>query len=124
MALHYQTECRVGTRRINRSYNGYQAFVAIVFDLVFGLIFELVSMAVALAVRLVSLVLQLGVYVLNGGGKALLTALSMAVYVLTFPFMLLHQAVVRSGLSHGGWSHPDQPAARVRKPDWAFSREV
>ena len=33
MALHYQTECRMGTRRINRSYSGYQAFVAIVFDL-------------------------------------------------------------------------------------------
>ena len=45
MALHYQTECRLGARRINRSYSGYQAFVAIVFDLIFGLLFELVASA-------------------------------------------------------------------------------
>ena len=55
MALHYQTECRIGARRINRSYSGYQAFVAIVFDLIFGLLFELVASTVGLAVRLVAL---------------------------------------------------------------------
>jgi len=123
MALHYQTECRVGTRRINRSYNGFQAFVAIVFDLVFGLTFELVSAVIRLGVWLVSLVLELGVQGLTRGGKALLTAISMAVYVLTYPFMLLHEAVIRFGWAHRGSRRYDQPATD-RKPDWAFSREV
>ena len=50
MALHYQTECRMGTRRINRSYSGYQAFFAIVFDLFFGLLFELVASLLSLLV--------------------------------------------------------------------------
>jgi hypothetical protein len=123
MALHYQTECRLGTRRINRSYSGYQAFVAILFDLVFGLAFELISAMITLIVRLVSLVLQLVVHLLNDGGKALLKAISLVVYVLTLPFMLLHQAVDRSRGSRGDWTDHD-PSDRVRKPDWAFSREV
>ncbi len=123
MALHYQTECRVGTRRINRSYNGFQAFVAIVFDLVFGLVFELVSAVFRLAVWLVSVVLELGVEGLTRGGKALLTAISMAVYVLTYPFMLLHEAVVRFGWAHRYSRQDDQPAS-ARKPDWAVGREL
>ena len=43
MSLHYQTECRIGARRVHRSYTGYQAVVAIMFDLIFGLLFELVA---------------------------------------------------------------------------------
>ena len=69
MALHYQTECRLGTRRINRSYSGFQAFVAIFFDLVFGLTFELISAVLGLAVRLVSLTLKLGVHGFYQGAK-------------------------------------------------------
>jgi hypothetical protein len=123
MALHYQTECRLGTRRINRSYSGFQAFVAIFFDLVFGLTFELISAVMGLAVRLVSLTLKLGVHGFYQGGKALLTAISIVVYVLTFPFMLLHEAVIRFGPERRGWRRHDQPAT-AQKPEWAYSREV
>jgi hypothetical protein len=123
MALHYQTECRVGNRRINRSYSGYQAFVAIFFDLIFGLTFELVSAVIGLAVRLFTLVVQVAARVLTVGIKALLAAMSVLVYVLTFPFMLLHEAVVRSGRSHMSWRRQEQPA-RFQKPDWALGREV
>lgn len=52
MALYYQTEYRLGGRGlIRRSYTGFQAFFAILFDLVFGLVFELVAGVIGLAVH-------------------------------------------------------------------------
>ena len=65
MALHYQTECRMGTRRINRSYSGYQAFVAILFDLVFGLFFEFVATFMSLTFRLLIFSARLVIQVLK-----------------------------------------------------------
>ena len=51
MALHYQTEYRLGNRgRVCRSYTGFQAFLAITIDLVFGLLFELVFATIGLAI--------------------------------------------------------------------------
>ncbi len=62
MALHYYTEYRLGNRgRICRSYTGFQAFLAIGFDLVFGLLFELVCSGIGLAVWTVTWTVRLTV---------------------------------------------------------------
>ena len=57
MALHYQTEYRLGHRgRIPHSNTGYQAFVAIAIDLVFGsvqLVFSVIAMALQIAILMV-----------------------------------------------------------------------
>src|SRR5205823_13266670 len=96
MALHYQTEYRLGSRgRICRSYTGFQAFVAIFCDLIFGLLFELVSAAISLAVRLAILIVQLLVQMLKINWKLLLAGMTLIVYVVTLPFALLHEAVDR-----------------------------
>jgi hypothetical protein len=126
MALHYQTEYRLGNRgRICRSYTGFQAFVAIVFDLVFGLLFEFVSTAISLAARLVVLAVQLMVQLLTIHWKILVAAMTFLVYVVTLPFALLHEAVdrLRSG-SPAGRTEPQPDPTSLRKPSWALSREV
>ena len=126
MALHYQTEYRLGNRgRICRSYTGFQALVAIFFDLVFGLAFELVTMLLALAVRLAVLAARLVVRILTVNWKILVAAMTLIVYLLTLPFALLHEAVnqLRSrGESDSNDSEP-YPASNL-KPSWALSREV
>jgi len=125
MALHYQTEYRLGNRgRICRSYTGFPAFVAIIFDLVFGLLFELLTMTISLVVRLAILVVELVVHMLKINWKLLVAAMTLIVYVITLPFALLHEAVDRFR-SRG---KPDQAAppypASNAKPSWALSREV
>jgi hypothetical protein len=126
MALHYQTEYRLGNRgRICRSYSGFQALIAIVFDLVFGLAFELVTMVFALAVRLVILTTRLVVRVLTVNWKILVAAMTLLVYLLTPPFALLHEAVnrFRSGDESGPDDTQSYPTSNL-KPSWALSREV
>jgi hypothetical protein len=126
MALYYQTEYRLGRRgRICRSYTGFQAFVAICFDLIFGLLFELVSAAVSLTVRLAILVAQLVVEMLKINWKLLVAGMTLIVYIITLPFALLHEAVDR--LRSGDRSDPTEPQpapASHLKPSWALSREV
>lgn len=126
MALHYQTEYRLGNRgRICRSYTGFQAFVAIVFDLVFGLLFEFVSAVISLAVRLAVLVTHLLVKLLTINWEILVAAMTFLVYVVTLPFALLHEAVdrLRSG-SPAERTEPQPDPTSLRKPSWALSREV
>ena len=126
MALYYQTEYRLGNRgRICRSYTGFPAFVAIVFDLIFGLLFELISTAISLAVRLVVLVVQLLVKLLTIYWKVLVAAMTFLVYVVTLPFAWLHEAVdrLRSG-SPAARTEPQPDPTSLRKPSWALSREV
>jgi len=125
MALYYQTQYRLGRRggRVCRSYSGFQAFVAILFDLVFGLVFELVSSAIALAFRLVVLALQLVVQVLKITLSVVVAVLTTVLYILTLPFALLHQTVVR--LKPPVSVERDDPyRGAPLKPDWALSREV
>ncbi len=126
MALHYQTEYRLGNRgRICRSYTGFQALIAIVLDLVFGLAFELITMVFALAVRLVILTTRLAVRVLTVNWQLLVAAMTLLVYLLTLPFALLHNAVHRFR-SRGENEPHDRDAypAAILKPTWALSREV
>ena len=126
MALYYQTEYRLGNRgRICRSYTGFQAFVAIVFDLVFGLLFEFVSAAISLAIRLAVLVVEVLVKLLAIHWKVLVAAMTFLVYVVTLPFAWLHEAVdrLRSG-SPADRPEPQPDPTSLRKPSWALSREV
>jgi uncharacterized membrane protein len=126
MALHYQTEYRMGSRgRICRSYTGFQALVAIFLDLIFGLFFEFVAMVLALAIRLVVVTLRLLVRVLKVNWKILVAAMTLLVYVLTLPFALLHRAVVQYRTRGRADPAESQPSAMPSlKPSWALSREV
>jgi hypothetical protein len=123
MALHYQTEYRLGNRgRICRSYSGFQALIAIGFDLIFGLLFELISLVFTQAFRLSILAVQLVFRLLRIYWKILVAAMTLIVYILTLPFAWLHNAVDR-------FRSPDHPEhapspSSILKPDWALSREV
>jgi hypothetical protein len=123
MALHYQTECRIGTRRINRSYSGYQAFVAIFFDLIFGLFFEVVATFMSLTFRLIGFSVRLAVRVLSSSWKVLVAAMAALVFTLTLPFVILHRAIARLAPTSRLWPR-EGFAQSAQKPDWAFSREV
>jgi hypothetical protein len=123
MALHYQTECRIGTRRINRSYSGYQAFVAIFFDLIFGLFFELVATFLSLAFRLIGFSVRLTIQVLRSSWRVLVAAMAALVFMLTLPFVILHRAIARLAPASRFWPR-EGFAQSTQKPDWAFSREV
>jgi hypothetical protein len=123
MALHYQTEYRMGNRRVHRSYSGYQAFFAIFFDLIFGLCFELVTTVLSLTFRLVRYAFGVAVRIVTRFWKLAVAAMTMAVFILTLPFALLHRAI--AGLSPAGhfWRR-DGFSSPAAKPDWAMSREV
>ena len=96
MALYYQTEYRLGRRgRISRSYTGFQAFCAILFDLVFGLVFELVTIVISLALRVVFRVLQVAVVVLGKSWSVLVAIMAAALFLFTLAFVVLHHAVAR-----------------------------
>jgi hypothetical protein len=123
MALHYQTEYRMGARRISRSYCGYQAFVAILFDLVFGLLFELVATVLNLTFRLAAILVRLAVLVLKSTWRVLVAAMAALIFTLTLPFVLLHRAIARLTPASRLWPR-ERFAQSVRKPDWAMSREV
>jgi hypothetical protein len=123
MALHYQTECRLGARRINRSYSGYQAFVAILFDLIFGLLFELVASVLSLAFRLVALSLRLTFVVLKSSWRVLVAAMAALIFTLTLPFVMLHRTIARLSPTSRLWPR-ERFAGTIRKPDWAMGREV
>jgi hypothetical protein len=123
MALHYQTECRIGTRRINRSYSGYQAFVAILFDLIFGLLFEVVASVLTLAFRVACLAMRLAVQILQSTWRVLVAAMTVLAFMLTLPFVVLHRAIARLSPPSRLW--PREGFARpAGKPDWAMGREV
>jgi energy-coupling factor transporter transmembrane protein EcfT len=125
MALYYQTQYRLGRRggRVCRSYSGFQAFMAILFDLVFGLVFELVSSVIAVAFRLVILTLQLVVQILRITSRVIVAVMTMVLYLVTLPFALIHETLARL--------RPPVKAdcdtafqGAPQKPEWAFSREV
>jgi hypothetical protein len=121
MSLYYHTEYRLGKRgRISRSYTGFQALAAIVFDLAFGLVFELVCLSLALATALVvwSFFVSCRMLVLALGLLSII--LTTAVKLITLPFVWLHRAVTRfdSPASTG------VSAKAIRKPEFAFGRDL
>jgi hypothetical protein len=124
MALHYQTEYRLGRRgRVSRSYTGFRAFLAIFLDLTFGMVFELVAGVIALALRLVALALQLAVQIFRVHWKILVVTLTMVVYILTTPFALLHRVAQRVRWQ-GFDPNPYPEVGPSLKPDWGLGHEV
>jgi hypothetical protein len=123
MALHYQTEYRMGNRRVHRSYSGYQAFVAILFDLIFGLFFEMVATLLSMAFKLCRFALGVAVQIVKRFWKVGVAAMTIVVFTVTLPFAVLHRAI--AGLSPAGhfWRR-DCFSRPAPKPDWAMSREV
>ena len=124
MALHYQTEYRLGARgRISRSYTGFPAFFAILFDLVFGLVFELVVSVIGLALRIVSLAFQVAVLVMIKSWSTLVAVMAVALSLFTLPFVVLHRSVdrLRSRTEAG---RRESYRASTIKPDWVLGREV
>jgi hypothetical protein len=126
MALHYQTEYRLGDRgRVCRSYTGFQAFVAIGLDLFFGLFFELVSSMVGLAMRIAVLAVRLAVRVLRIHWRILVAAMTFIVYMVTLPFAWIHLGADRLRWGEpSGWAGTPTDPADGEKPDWAFGPEV
>ena len=123
MALHYQTEYRIGPRRVHRAYSGYQAFVAILFDLVFGLLFELVATFFSLAVRFVMFACNILFHVMRRTWKVAVAAMAALVFTLTLPFVILHRAIAQLAPAADFWRR-DRSVGSPRKPEWAGSREV
>jgi hypothetical protein len=125
MALHYQTEYRLGRRygRVCRSYTGFRAFLAIVLDLTFGMVFELVCGVITFALRLAALAIQLVAQVLKFNWRILLVAMTMVVYVVTAPFALLHRVVERVRWERP-YQQPRSESGPVLKPDWGLGQEI
>jgi hypothetical protein len=126
MALHYQTEYRLGNRgRVCRSYTGFQAFVAIGLDLVFGLFFELVSSVFSLTIRLAIWTVHFVYRVLRIHWRILVAAMTFVVYMVTLPFAWIHLGVdrLRSG-EPSGWPASEAEPSPVIKPSWGLGREV
>jgi hypothetical protein len=126
MALHYQTEYRLGQRgRVCRSYTGYQAFVAIVIDLVFGLCFELVFSVIALAMQIAVLAVHMAVRILRLYWRVLVGVMTFAVYMATLPFAWIHATIDRfRSADNDKPADADWGQGPARKPDWAFGREL
>ncbi len=126
MALHYQTEYRLGDRgRICRSYTGFQAFVAIGLDLFLGLFFELVSSMIGLAMRLAVLAVRFVVRVLRIHWRILVAAMTFIVYMVTLPFAWVHLGAERLRRGEPSeWAGSPTAPADGGKPDWAFGPEV
>lgn len=126
MALHYQTEYRLGNRgRVCRSYTGFQAFVAIGLDLVFGLFFELVSLVFGLTMRLGVSTVHFVFRVLRIHWRILVAAMTFVVYMATLPFAWIHLGVdrLRSG-DLSGWPASEADPEPVMKPSWGLGREL
>ena len=114
MALHYQTEYRLGNRgRICRSYTGFQAFVAIGLDLVFGLFFELVCSIFGLAIQFAGLAVHLAVRLFRIYWRIMVAAMTFVVYAVTLPFAWIHQAVSRFRSRDG--REPDRFVGAARR---------
>lgn len=126
MALSYHTEYRLGDRGvIRRSYTGFQAFVAIGLDLLFGLAFELICGSAALAIRAVAWLVRLVVRLLRLYWRFLVAAITVLVWAVTLPFVMLHRGAEKLRSRAPGESIGSSAArSPFAKPTWAWSREV
>jgi hypothetical protein len=125
MGLHYQAEYRVGRRggHVCRSYTGFRAFLAIVFDLVFGTLFDALGAVFALAIRLLLLSVHLAVEVVKLSWRVLVFAITAVIHLLALPYRLM-QSRIDSPQRHR-WPDPvGMPRGRPLKPDWGLGREV
>jgi hypothetical protein len=125
MGLYYHAEYRFGPRggRVCRSYSGFRAFLAILFDLVFGTLFDVISAVLTLAARALFLSVQLAVELLKLCGRLLVFVMTALVQVLALPYRLM-QSSIDPPRRERRPAPVGMPRGRALKPDWGLGREV
>jgi hypothetical protein len=126
MSLYYHAEYRVGTRggRVYRSYSGFRAFLAILFDLVFGTVCDVVAAVITLATRALVLSVHLAVELVKLCWRMLVFVMTAIIQVLALPYRLLLQNRIDPPSLERRPAPVCMPRGRVLKPDWGFGREV
>jgi hypothetical protein len=125
MGLYYHAEYRVGPRggRVCRSYHGFRAFLAILFDLVFGTLFDVLAAVFALATRALFLSAHLTIELLKLCFRVLVLVMTAVFRVLALPYRLM-----QSRIDPPTWQRQPapigMPRGRALKPDWGLGREV
>ena len=125
MGLHYQAEYRIGRRggRVCRSYSGFRAFLAILFDLVFGTLFDVLAAAFGVAIAALFLSAQLVIELVHLCWRMLVFVMTAVFQVMALPYRLM-----QSKMDSPAWqrfSAPiGMPRSRAQKPDWGLGREV
>jgi hypothetical protein len=125
MGLSYQAEYRIGRRggRVCRSYTGFRAFLAILFDLVFGTFFDALGALFALVARLLILSVHLAVEVVKLSLRVLVFAITAVFHLLALPYQLMQRRIASPRWQR--WPDPvGMPRGRALKPDWGLGREV
>jgi len=125
MGLHYEAEYRIGRRggRVCRSYAGFRAFLAILFDLIFGLFFDVFDAVFALVMRSPFLSIQCSVAVLKFSWRLMVFMMTTLVQILALPHKLIQDRSKSANWGH--WSDAFfMPRGRAAKPDWGLGREV
>jgi hypothetical protein len=125
MSLYYHADYRVGPRggRVCRSYSGFRAFLAILFDLVFGTICDVIAAVFTLATRAVVLAVHVAVELLMLCWRILVFLVTAIIQLLALPYRLFLQSRIDPQLHHSP-APVGMPRGRVMKPDWALGREV
>ncbi len=125
MGLYYHAEYRVGPRggRVCRSYSGFRAFLAILFDLVFGTLFDVIAAVFTLATRAVFLSVQISIELVKLCWSILVFAMTAVFQVLALPYRLMQSRIEPRRWQR--WPGPiGMPRGRPLKPDWGLGREV
>jgi len=125
MGLYYHAEYRVGPRggRVCRSYSGFRAFLAILFDLVFGSLFDVLAAVFALVTRTLVLAVRVMVGLLQLWWRLLVLAMTVLFQVLALPYTIMQRRVNSAPWCRGP-APVGMPRGRPLKPDWGLGREV
>jgi hypothetical protein len=120
MMFYFQTECRIGNRgrRICRRYTGLEAFVAILLEFTLRLAIDVVLLLVVFGVRFATWILKTAMQLARQSWRTAVAVMTVIVYVLTLPFVLLNRAADRHRPRNGPDSTP-HAAAFTGKPDWS-----
>jgi hypothetical protein len=126
MSLYYHADYRVGPRsgRVCRSYSGFRAFLAILFDLVFGTICDVLAAVFTLATRAIVLTVHVAVELLKLCWRIVVFLMTAIIQLLALPYRLLLQSRIDPPRLHHSPAPVGMPRGRVLKPDCGFAREV
>ncbi len=149
MGLYYHAEYRIGPRggRVCRSYSGFRAFLAILFDLVFGTFFDVVAAVFALARRVLFLNFHVAGQLLRLAWRMLIFVMTALAHLLALPHRVMHadlgalwrdmvpidmrmfaRRVMSATFDSPIWRRwrdwINTRRAHVTKPDWGLGQEV
>jgi hypothetical protein len=123
MAVSYQTEYRMGSRCVRRSYNGPTAFVAIMCDLGFRVVFDLVVTTMELLLKLVAQSLVIAMRLCRVAFHAVTFTTWLTMMIVLLPIMVVKHMIEALRTRTVG-SSIDPTGGVVMKRDWGFAREV